>query len=98
MITETERKMLKPNHAGCFILKEVTEGADGAVSYGSIRIEDDVLVYWDYKKLKTILIERPDYVNVINVINSLYPQGEAALIESGFIKKISLSQIFRVVF
>ncbi len=81
------REILKPNHAGCFVRKDAKLN-DPAINYGVIRIEnEETLVYWTQKAM---LEMRTD--------GTIGYKDEKYLMENGYVEKIALKDIERVLF
>jgi hypothetical protein len=90
------REILRPNHAGAFVRKDAKLN-EPSINYGVIRIENEVLIYWTREAMHTmnnIFGSKDKFEELI----SKGEEGEKLLMEKGYLKKIDLKDIERVLF
>lgn len=80
------REILRENHAGCFVRKNAKLN-DPAINYGVISIDDDILTYWTQKALLQLRVD-----------GTIRYKDEKYLIDNGYVEKIALKDIERVLF
>ena len=86
------QQRFKDNHAGLMVLKN-----GKVVNYGVIRIEDGYLVYYTNEALK-VLAEGNLSIHDKNNREKILDRSEEELMEAGYVDKIPLEDINRVLF
>jgi len=79
------RELLRENHAGAFIRKDKPN--DPPINYGVISIDNEIMTYWTQKAMLQLKVD-----------GTIRYKDEKYLIENGYVEKIALIDIERVLF